>query len=53
MPSVIYLGYISDGSLDGASVASLNRATSFTTVNVEQTFQGKKSVEYFLASDAR
>jgi len=36
-----------------ASVLSMKRATSFTVVDVEETDQGEKSVEYFLASDAR
>lgn len=33
--------------------SDFKRATSYTTVNVDDSVQGNKSIEYFFASDAR
>ena len=33
--------------------SQFKRTTSYTTVNVDESVQGTRSVEYFFASDAR
>ena len=33
--------------------SKFERATSYTTVNIDESVQGNRSVEYFFSSDAR
>lgn len=37
----------------GAMDSKFERATSYTTVNIDESVQGNRSVEYFFSSDAR
>lgn len=59
MPNLFVLGYNHNtvpvpniNDMDPKS-SQFKRTTSYTTVNVDESVQGTRSVEYFFASDAR
>ena len=49
------IGYdVETGDIErNVSSNNMKHATSYSVVNVEESSQGERSVEYFLASDAR
>lgn len=49
----LFLGYGHGVYEVDCKTSEFKRATSFTTVNIDESAQGDKSVEYFFASDAR